>query len=128
MYQLFTHKHRMTLVCRKEGSKNVKKEAKEKLEYLEKQSIQMKGSYIKGSLNFSNLCVYPDFENTTKFKCPIFKNILWTIYAFIVWLWLSSQMTLVLDIYDTLTALVLTWYTQLDLSKIKTWDDLLQLL
>lgn len=52
----------------------VNKETKDKVEELERQLMQIKGTISLGSINFSDLCIHLGMKFPAKFKCPDFKK------------------------------------------------------
>lgn len=85
-----------------------------------------------GSVNFTDPCIYPNLKLPPKFKmsdfqkydgksCPMAHL---RLYGVAMTQYSEDEKVLVQRFPNSLTGSALTWYTQLDLSKLKSWDDL----
>lgn len=55
-------------------STGVDKETKDKVEEIERQLKQIKGTDSLGSVHFNNLCIHPRLKFLAKFKCSNFEK------------------------------------------------------
>lgn len=113
----------------------IDKETKDKVEELERQLKQIKGTDSLGSVNFSDLCIHPGLKFPTKFKCPDFEKYNGKscpyahlkVYGVAMAQYGDNDKLLVQTFPRSLTGAALTWFTRLDIAKIKKWIDLAHL-
>lgn len=118
-----------------EVSATVDKETKDKVEELERQLKQIKGTDSLGNVNFSDLCIYPGLKFPNKFKCPDFEKYdgkscpyaHLKVYGVAMAQYGDNDKLLVQTFPRSLTGAALTWFTKVDISKVKRWTDLAHL-
>lgn len=102
-----------------EASKGNEKETKDKIDSLEKQIRQIKGAEAMSSVNFTDLCIYPNLKLPQKFKMPDFqkydgKNCPMAhlrLYGVAMTQYSEDEKVLVQIFPNSLTGSALTWYT-----------------
>lgn len=104
----------------------------QKMQNLEEtfKSIQGLGSF--GGVGYSDLCVFPNAQYPEKFKVPEFEKYNGTndpythleIYIGELGAHAENEGLRIQLFQKSLTGNARTWYTRLDSSKIKTWEDL----
>lgn len=117
-----------------EVSDTIDKETKDKVEELERQK-QIKGTDSLDNINFSDLCIHPEIKFPAKFKCPDFKKYdgkscsyaHLKVYGVVIAQYGDNDKLLVQTFPRSLTGAVLTWFTKLDITKIKKWINIAHL-
>lgn len=105
------------------------KETKDKADELEKQLKQIKATDSLGNVHFHDLCIhltlkFPakficlDFEKYDKESCP---NAHLKVNGVGIAQYKDNDKLLVQTFPRNLTAAVITWFTKLDITKIKRW-------
>lgn len=104
-------------------------ETNNKIEELERQVKQIKGTDSLGSVNLNYLCIHAGlkFRPSSSVRKIQGESCLYThlkVYGVVMAQYSDNDKLLVLTFSRSLTGAALTWFTKLNIVKIKKWTDL----